>query len=49
MENCRHGCCAAQRVIDVNVGNIRKKIDRDKLNPCIHTVRHVGFILHATH
>lgn len=35
-------------VIDVHIGKIRKKIDPDGLNPCIHTVRNTGFILRAT-
>jgi DNA-binding response OmpR family regulator len=48
MDDCRHGGCAAQRIIDVHVGKIRRKIDPDGLNPRIHTVRHAGFILHAT-
>ncbi|GEO99248.1 response regulator transcription factor [Methylobacterium haplocladii] len=35
-------------VIDVHIGKIRKKIDPDGLNPCIHTVRNTGFILRAS-
>ncbi|MHB2205377.1 response regulator transcription factor [Methylobacterium sp. CM6257] len=35
-------------VIDVHIGKIRRKLDPDGLNPRIHTVRHAGFILHAT-
>ncbi|GLS43602.1 response regulator transcription factor [Methylobacterium brachythecii] len=34
-------------VIDVHIGKIRKKLDPDGLNPCIHTVRNTGFILRA--
>ena len=32
-------------VIDVHITNLRKKIDLDDLNPLIHTVRGVGYIL----
>lgn len=35
-------------VIDVHIGKIRKKLDPDGLNPCLHTVRNTGFILRAS-
>ncbi len=34
-------------VIDVHIGRLRKKIDRDFLNPLIHTIRGIGYSLRA--